>query len=193
MTWEEVIADPDLQPLRYKIETNELGQIVMSPPPSSYHQEFGGEIVYRLRVLRPDGRAFQECPVQTPLGTKVPDVVWISFGRRQQTARQPAFTIAPEICVEVVSPSNTAEELRRKGELYFQAGALEFWLCDELGNLSFYTSAGEAEHSALCPEFPARISIDINAPPPAVASAYPRPRPPRGDAPRPSGGCRRAG
>ena len=160
MTWEEVVADPDLRHLRYKIETNELGQIVMSPPPSSYHQEFGGEIAHLLRTLKPEGRAFQECPVQTPLGTKVPDVVWISSARRRQTARRPAFTVAPEICVEVVSPSNTSEELMRKGELYFQAGALEFWLCDELGNLRFYDPTRLLERSALCPGFPERVEID---------------------------------
>lgn len=31
LTWEEVCADPNLEDLPYKIETNEWGQIVMSP------------------------------------------------------------------------------------------------------------------------------------------------------------------
>ena len=84
MTWEEVVADPDLRHLRYKIETNELGQIVMSPPPSFFHQDSEGEIAHLLRTLLPGGKAVQECPVQTPGGTKVADVAWISRERRIQ-------------------------------------------------------------------------------------------------------------
>ena len=34
---------------------------------------------------------------------------------------------APAIAIEVVSPSNTAEELDGKTELYFQSGAREVW------------------------------------------------------------------
>ena len=84
MTWEEVVADPDLRHLRYKIETNELGQIVMSPPPSFFHQDSEGEIAHLLRTLLPGGKAVLECPVQTPGGTKVADVAWISRERRIQ-------------------------------------------------------------------------------------------------------------
>ena len=31
MTWEEIINDPTLQNLPFKIETNRFGQILMSP------------------------------------------------------------------------------------------------------------------------------------------------------------------
>lgn len=164
MTWEEVCADPDLQHLRYKIETNELGQIVMSPPPSFFHQQYEGDIAHLLRTLLSGGKAIQECPVQTPGGTKVADVAWISDARRRQQQRQAprraALTIAPEICVEVVSPSNTAEELLGKRDLYFGVGALEFWLCDETGEMSFFNHEGSLERSALCPGFPLRVEAD---------------------------------
>ena len=161
MTWEEVVADPDLQHLRYKIETNELGQIVMSPPPSYFHQESESEIVFLLRTLLPDGKAVQECPVKTPGGTKVADAAWISRERRrQQGPRRAALTIAPEICVEVVSPSNTLGELLARRDLYFAAGALEFWICDEDGGMTFFNAAGELERSGLCPEFPRKLEND---------------------------------
>lgn len=158
MTWEEVVADPDLQHLRYKIETNELGQIVMSPPPSFFHQQYEAIIVRLLNSHLSAGLAVQECPVQTPGGTKVADVAWISDARRRQAPRRAALTVAPEICVEVVSPSNTPGELLAKRDIYFAAGALEFWLCDETGDMSFFDcEGGELANSALCPDFPLRV------------------------------------
>lgn len=160
MTWEEVVADPDLQHLRYKIETNELGQIVMSPPSSFFHQAYEGEIAHLLRTLLPSGKAYQECPVQTPGGTKVADVAWLSRERLRQAPRRAALTVAPEICVEVVSPSNTAVELLAKRDLYFAAGALEFWICDEVGGMTFSNPAGELAASILCPAFPRTVEND---------------------------------
>jgi hypothetical protein len=44
-----------------------------------------------------------------------------------------------------------------KRELCFSAGALEFWVCDESGNLSFYTPAGQLPKSNLCPRFPSKV------------------------------------
>ena len=35
---------------------------------------------------------------------------------------------APEICVEVTSPSNSKEEIEHKTELYLAKGALEVWV-----------------------------------------------------------------
>ena len=157
MTWEEVVADPDLQHLRYKIETNELGQIVMSPPPSFFHQRYEARIARLLDRLLPQGLAVQECPVQTPGGTKVADVAWISEARQAQAAPRAALTVAPEICVEVVSPSNTRKELLGKRTLYFGAGALEFWLCDEMGAVTFFRPTGKMPRSLLCPEFPRQV------------------------------------
>jgi Uma2 family endonuclease len=37
------------------------------------------------------------------------------------------FLGAPELAIEVISPSNTAEYLARKVEEFFAAGALEVW------------------------------------------------------------------
>jgi hypothetical protein len=62
-----------------------------------------------------------------------------------------------------LSPANTAQEMlgtlenRGNRELYFQAGAKEFWMCDEEGRLSFYNSSGKLAKSDLCPDFPERV------------------------------------
>ncbi|HUP80104.1 MAG TPA: Uma2 family endonuclease, partial [Pirellula sp.] len=46
--------------------------------------------------------------------------------------------IAPEICVEVRSPSHTPSEIQTKRYLYFEAGAEEVWICELDGLIEFY-------------------------------------------------------
>jgi Uma2 family endonuclease len=163
MTWKEVCDDTSLQDLPYKVELNEWGQIVMSPA-DFQHSSFQGEIIRLLNQHLPEGRAIPECAVETVGNTKVPDVVWISQERFQAARGRASCPIAPEICIEILSPSNPRAEMLGsasrpgKRELYFKAGALEFWLCDEDGRISFFQPAGAMERSALCPEFPASLS-----------------------------------
>jgi Uma2 family endonuclease len=158
MTWEEACADPVLQDLPYKIELNRWGNIEMSPA-KSYHAEFQAWIAHLLRTLKPDGISMTECPIDTAENTKAADVAWVSYARRRVTPRDVAYTVAPEICVEILSPSNWLEEQMHKGELYMQVGAEEFWLCDEKGGMRFFDASGQLERSRLCPEFPARVEI----------------------------------
>ena len=158
MTWEEVCADPSLQDLPYRIELNKWGNIEMSPA-RNRHGEFQGEIEFFLRTLMSGGIAFPECGVQTAENVKVPDVVWVSYEHRRKTSHEFAYAIAPEICVEIISPSNHPDEQMHKGQLYLQAGAKEFWLCDEHGNMRFFDATGPLEQSALCPKFPIQVVI----------------------------------
>ena len=155
-----MLADPCLQDLPYKIELNQWGQIVMSPA-SNRHSQCQGEIMHLLRLRKPDGYAMPECAIQTAENVKVADVAWVSFARYDAaTAPDELYTdTAPEICVEIVSPSNTTEEQMHKGSLYLQAGAEEFWLCNELGDVRFFDTAGALERSRLCPEFPVKIEF----------------------------------
>jgi len=44
-----------------------------------------------------------------------------------------------------------------KKRAYFAAGAQEFWLCDEEGEMSFYLPSRKVRKSRLVPEFPERI------------------------------------
>jgi Uma2 family endonuclease len=67
--------------------------------------------------------------------------------------------VSPEICVEVVSESNLLALMQEKMRLYFDAGALEVWLCDLQGQMRFYNPDGELAGSSLCPAFPTEIQL----------------------------------
>ena len=158
MTWAEVVDNPLLQDLPFKIELNKWGNIEMSPA-RSRHGDYQGEIAHLLRVHRPDGFSGTEVGVDTAENTKVPDVIWASSERRRVVPHELSWSSAPEICVEIISPSNWLEEQMHKGQLYFQAGAQEFWLCDERGQMQFFNATGRLERSHLCPGFPMVVEI----------------------------------
>lgn len=156
-TWEELCEDPALQDLPYKIETNRLNQIIMSPA-SNWHGGFQSAISRKLADMMPHGRVITECAVQTTDGVKVPDVAWVSKERLEPHKRRAFMPIAPEICVEIMSYSNSMFEMTGKMQLYFARGAEEVWFCDEEGRLSFYRhDLPEAATSRLCPDFPVKF------------------------------------
>ena len=155
MEWKEVCEHPSLQNLPFKIELNEKGQILMSPV-KVYHSAFQGKIV---RLLPERGVVLPECAIKTKKGTKVADIAWCSEERFKLIAPEAECSIAPEICVEVLSSSNTGEEIEEKWELYILAGAKEFWVCDEKGEVVFFDDKGRIERSGLAPDFPARVHI----------------------------------
>jgi Uma2 family endonuclease len=50
---------------------------------------------------------------------------------------------APEICVEVLSPSNTQAEMEMKTRFYLAAGAVEVWWVAATGALRVFDERGE--------------------------------------------------
>ncbi len=147
-----------MQDLPYKIELNRWGNIEMSPA-KSYHFEFQLRIGHLLQSLLPAGVAVTECAIETSEGTKVADVAWVSRERRREIRREVSYAAAPEICVEIRSMSNGPAEMRHKRRLYFDAGAVEFWLCNEHGQMSFFSPDDTLPRSTLCPEFPVHVEI----------------------------------
>jgi hypothetical protein len=72
-----------------------------------------------------------------------------------------SFPRAPEVCVEVRSPRNSEAELREKAALYFDAGAVEVWVCGESGVMTFWLATAEspAPASRIFPDFPPQVPL----------------------------------
>lgn len=159
MQWQNVCEHPSLQNLPFKIELNEYGNITMSPVKVA-HSAFQSEISFILRSLAKDGRALSECAIATSRGTRVADVAWASLPVFKKIQPETECSIAPEICIEVVSSSNSDEEMDEKKALYFESGAKEFWLCDKHGQMSFFNQKnGRLNESELMPDFPKQITL----------------------------------
>jgi Uma2 family endonuclease len=157
--WTEILGDPDLAKLPDRIETDRHGHILMTPPPGFRHSERQGQIIALLIQFAPQGRTLPECPISTADGVKAIDVGWLDASRGEIGQDIPLLTRAPEICIEILSPSNSVAEITEKRVLYFDAGAAEVWICNRDGSLAFFSRPGhQVPRSVICPLFPARLS-----------------------------------
>lgn len=126
LTWADVMANPFLKDLPFKIELNKWGRIEMSPA-SNQHGRLQYSIGKELD-RRPGGIVIMECSIATTDGVRVADVAWISDARLASFGDCTPYPHAPEICVEIMSPSNTWGEMHMKAGLYLEAGAEEVWI-----------------------------------------------------------------
>ena len=157
--WEELCADSTLADLDFRIETDRNGNTIMTPPPGFDHGDFQFSIGTILRQQLQSGKVVTECPISTSEGVKAADVAWISSERIARSKKNNILTIAPEICVEVISPSNSKREIEEKKHLYFEAGANEVWICDLEGQVFFFLEDGAeaSSTSRLCPASPVKL------------------------------------
>ena len=126
LQWADVMANPFLKDLPFKIELNRWGKIEMSPA-SNQHGAVQVDIATELKKKR-GGRVLVECSIQTSDGVRVADVAWVSNARLKVLGWTTPFAQAPEICVEIMSPANTWAEMHMKAGLYLQAGAQQVWV-----------------------------------------------------------------
>ena len=149
--WIEVLADPVLAKLPYRIELNQWGRIEMVPFASPRHMNIAALLAKTLREQL-GGSAFQECAILTLTGVRGADVVWCSpefVARHAAVFRsgEPLLEQAPELCIEVKSPSNSFGELKEKIDAYPGCGALEAWIVLEDLRVRYFGPEGERERS----------------------------------------------
>src|SRR3954453_23927482 len=120
--WELLVDDTALQDAPERMETDRDGNLLMSPPPKKPHARRTNRIAQLLnQLLRPEGGAQVDETVSTLEGVKVPDVAWYSAARAEASDAEEdelLSIVAPDLCVEVLSPSNTAREIREKTAAY---------------------------------------------------------------------------
>lgn len=155
--WGRMLDDPALARIEGRLETNRHGQILMTPPPGPDHGGRQAAIAYDLRRLLGD-KVVTECPISTSDGVRAADVGWFSPARHAAVKQRVCFVEAPEICVEMLSPSNTRGEIEEKRALFFDAGATEVWTCGLDGAMRFDGPQGELDHSQICPDFPREVA-----------------------------------
>jgi Uma2 family endonuclease len=148
MEWAEVINNPILKDLPFKIELNKFGKILMSPA-SNQHGRIQSRMAANLINKLLSGEVITECSIQTPEGVKVADVAWASNEFIETFAYETPYPKAPEICIEIVSPSNSKAEISEKVNLYLAKGAHEVWVVYEDSRILTFVHTGEIEKSKI--------------------------------------------
>lgn len=155
--WGEIVSNPLLSDLPYKVETNAQGQIILSPHTNA-HSKTQRALQKLLDRHAPDGEVYPEFAIATPQGVKSPDVVWASPDREREMAKTgDPTTLAPEICIEVLSGSNTVDSMQEKRAIYREAGADEVWIVEQDGCIRVYRD-DEIDGSEIVVGHPAKVS-----------------------------------
>jgi len=131
MTKEEFLRLPEGPP-DYEFED---GEVVPLARPHSRHQEVSLEIA---SVLNPHvkknrlGRIWQEIDVElTETKTYIPDLAYLSadhIGRHSEEDGR--IHGAPDLVVEILSPSTISRDTLSKLRAYFEAGVPWYWMVD---------------------------------------------------------------
>jgi Uma2 family endonuclease len=170
LTWPQVCAHPALQDLPFKIELNKYGKIEMSPA-SNWHGIYQADLITFLKA-RLGGRAAPELAIDTSEGQRVPDVSWAAQPYWQDHFEETSASVAPPLCIEIVSASNSLEEMRIKIAAYIESGAIEVWLVGKDRSVRFFAAQGEIGASS----FGGITKEDVATALPQVASARSGPR-----------------
>jgi Uma2 family endonuclease len=107
------------------------GEIIEVPAPSPLHAYIAG-IIYAaiLRFLETDDRGFafpdSVSYVLSDETEVIPDASFISYERQPRLPQK--FMIAPDLAVEVISPSNRPRQMLNKVEQYLNAGTQLVWV-----------------------------------------------------------------
>lgn len=130
-TYEDYRSLPD-DGWRYEVIE---GELFMSPAPEPMHQESGGNLFASFREFgkKNDAGKAYSAPIDVMLGnfaTPVqPDICFI-IKSRLDIVKKKRIEGAPDIIVEILSPSNWLVDRRTKYELYAKAGVREYWIVD---------------------------------------------------------------
>jgi Uma2 family endonuclease len=129
-TYDDLLAMPD-DGNRYELI---FGEIVMSPAPTTKHHYVLSELndhfkrhVHTHRL----GRVFF-APVDVRLSVHnvvEPDLFFVRR-ERLEVVKDNYVEGAPDLIVEVLSPSNRRQDIVRKAALYTQFGVPEYWIVD---------------------------------------------------------------
>ena len=145
MRYRDLCENPLYSNLPGKIELDLWGRMVMSPA-STYHGQVQAALCQRLSVL--GGVALIEVGIVTAAGLFAPDLAWASADFMRRHGNETPLRSAPELCIEVVSPSNSTKELREKTDAYLAAGAQEVWIAyPQSKRVVFHGPIGELQIS----------------------------------------------
>lgn len=109
------------------------GEIVTVTRPKLKHHLIQARLRDLVKAMAPEGSfveyemAFRALPEHE---LRVADVAFLSAERFQQAGPEDNIRGAPDIVVEVLSPSNTVAEIYEKEKLCQENGAKQFWVVD---------------------------------------------------------------
>ena len=116
------------------------GEVHLLPTPILKHQLVQAKLMDRIRSYLNLNRLgellaapFDFVVRREPLRTRQPDLFFLSSARESEwrdRLNEPRFEIAPDLVIELLSPSDTYQRWKEKLQDYHQLGVREVWAVD---------------------------------------------------------------
>jgi len=113
------------------------GRLIVREPPSTYHGQVSGRLTYLLGhhiYDRGVGEVFGQDTgfhiFSNPDSVRAPDVAFVRKERLERLPRRGFARLAPELCVEVMSPDDRPGEVLSKVGDWLEAGVVLVWVID---------------------------------------------------------------
>jgi len=129
-TYKDYKSLPESETNRYELIE---GELIMVPSPNIYHQRISRKLEFLLEdFVRKNklGEVFY-APLDVHLGENViqPDILFI-FREHSYAITREEIKGAPDLVIEILSPSTTERDKTCKRTLYARYGAREYWIVD---------------------------------------------------------------
>lgn len=108
------------------------GELVVTPAPGPPHQRATFDLSLALhRILSPHAEVFNPSPdvILSPTRVVIPDVVAVREERLHLVTGR-GIEGAPDLVVEVLSPTSSRRDRHRKATLYARVEIPEYWIVD---------------------------------------------------------------
>jgi len=109
------------------------GELITLPPPKLKHSLIQLNLVFLIKPPADPAASVSKGVAFLPLPEHelwVADVAYLSAERFRQADRVDYIHVAPEVVIEVLSPSNSASEILDREQICLANGAKEFWVVD---------------------------------------------------------------
>ncbi len=161
-TWEDVLRMPD-DGNRYEFIG---GRLYVTAAPVTRHQRISKRLQAALmRVLEDPGYGEVFATpflVEFPgIGDRVqPDLLFISHARRAIIGEK-QVTGAPDLIVEILSPSTAHRDRGIKLDLYARCGVRQYWIVDPVEDVvDVWRFGDETGHERFSSELPVRLGVE---------------------------------
>ncbi|HEV2500968.1 MAG TPA: Uma2 family endonuclease [Terriglobia bacterium] len=142
MTLEDFLSLPEPEDCKYELVEGELVQ--MSPTMPLHNLVRDRLLILLGAFLKGKGLGTvvsEQAFVLSQRTVRIPDIAFVRKGRLEDLHRLPEG--APDLAIEVISPSNTLREMDQKVSDYFAAGCKRVWVIyPEEHEVYVYGSAG---------------------------------------------------
>ncbi len=145
ITIDQYDALPEEAGVKYELNEGEL--VKVSPSPRLVHNRVRDEIGFRLREYvrsRQLGEVTMETDFKLTEGTvRIPDIAFVRADRLAGIDPRQRLEGAPDLAIEVASPSDDPDDLVLKAQQYIASGARAVWIIYPEARLAYLYKPGQ--------------------------------------------------